>query len=167
MEHQAENLASIATLMWPTINFSIFLGLLVRMLSGPVREFFRARAERLRDELEVGDRARAEAEALRAQLAKDLADLPALREQLKGDLRAIAQRERDQMLVLANETAERIRNDAKLLADQEIATARRVLREEVVQAAVREATNLVRGATQPPDQERFVREFIGSAGAPS
>jgi len=165
VEHQAEHLPSIATLLWPAINFSIFFVLLVRGLSGPIREFFRARAERLREELAVGDRARAAAEALRAQLAKDLADLPALRERLQADLRATAQRERDQMLSMANQTAERIRNDAKLLAEQEIAAARRVLREEVVEAAVREATTLVRGAAQPADQERFVRDFIGDAGA--
>lgn len=165
MEHQVEHLPSVATLLWPTANFLIFVVLLVRGLSGPVREFFRARAERLRDELAAGDRARSEAEALRAQLAKDLADLPGLRERLKSDLRATAQRERDQMMALANQTAERIRNDAKLLAEQEAASARRRLRQDVVEAAIREATGLVRAAAQVQDQERFVREFIGSAGS--
>lgn len=167
MEHQAEHLPAITTLLWPTVNFSIFLVLLVRGLSGPVQEFFRARTERLRDELAIGDRARIDAEALRAQLARDLADLPGLRERLKADLRATAQRERDQMLALANQTAARIRHDATLLADQEVATSRRGLREEIVTAAIREASDLVRGSAQPHDQERFVREFIGSAGTAS
>ena len=72
MEHQAEHLPSIATLLWPTVNFSIFVVLLVRGLTGPVREFFRARTERLRADLAIGDRARIDAEALRVQLAKDL-----------------------------------------------------------------------------------------------
>jgi F-type H+-transporting ATPase subunit b len=167
VEHQAEHLPSIATLLWPTVNFSIFVVLLVRGLTGPVREFFRARTERLRADLAIGDRARIDAEALRVQLAKDLADLPGLRERLKADLRATAQRERDQMLALANQTADRIRHDAKLLADQDVATSRRILREEIVAAAIREASDLVRGAAQPQDQERFVREFIGTAGAAS
>ena len=165
MEHGAEHLPTVSTLLWPAVNFIIFTTLLVRALAGPVREFFRARAERLRDELQAGDRARREAEAVRAQLAKDLADLPALRERLKDDLRATAERERDQLLAHARQTSDRIRADARLLAEQETASARRRLRDQVAEAAVREATTLVRSATQPDDQQRFVREFIDGAGA--
>lgn len=167
MEHHAEHAPTIATLFWPTINFAIFVTLLVRGLSGPFREFFRARAERLREELATGDRARREAEALRAQLAADVADLPASRQRLKADLQATAERERDRMLAQARQAAERIRNDAKVRADQEVATARRMLRDEVVAAAIAQATELVRTATQSSDQDRFVQDFIRSAGAAS
>ena len=82
-------------------------------------------------------------------------------------LLATAERERDQMLTQARQTADRIRSDTRLLAAQEAATARRTLRDEVIAAAVREGTALVRQTAQPQDQERFVREFIGSAGATS
>jgi F-type H+-transporting ATPase subunit b len=164
MEHHAE-LPTIASLLWPVVNFSIFVWVLVRFLGGPLREFFRARAERLRDELAAGDRARRDAEALRAQLAQDLADLPAVRELLKADLLATAARERDQLLAQGQRTAERIRRDAVLLGNQHIAAARRALRDELVASAVREATALVQGAAQAPDQERFVSEFVGRAGA--
>ena len=166
-QHAAEHAPTIAGLLWPTVNFTIFTYLLVRALAGPLREFFRERTGRLREELAVGARARAEAESVRAQLAKDLADLPALRERLKGDMRETAERQRDQLLVQAKQAAERIRNDARLLAEQEIANARRTLRDETVSAALREATALVRGALQPQDHERFVRDFVGSAGAAS
>jgi F-type H+-transporting ATPase subunit b len=163
MEHHAP--PSITDLGLPLVNFLLFGFLLVRALRGPLREFFRTRAERLREELAGGDRARHEAEALRAQLAKDLADLPALRERLKADLRATAERERDRMLAQGRNTAERIAADARLLADQEVAAARRSLRDEIVEAAVREATTIVRGAAGGADQERFVGEFVKNAGA--
>ncbi len=42
-----------------------------------------------------------------------------------------------------------------------------MLRDEVIAAAVREATDLIRTAALPSDQDRFVQEFIRSAGAPS
>jgi F-type H+-transporting ATPase subunit b len=167
MEHHAENIPTIASLLWPVVNFSIFVAVLVRFLGGPLREYFRARAERLRDELAAGDRARREAEALRAQLARDVAELPAARERLKADLLATAGRERDQLLAQGRQTAERIRRDAVLLAEQQVASARRALRDELVTSAVREATALVRSAAQAPDQERFVNEFVGRAGASS
>lgn len=165
MEHH--DAPTIATLIWPAVNFGLFTFLLVRALAGPLREFFRARADRLREELAAGDRARREAEALRAQFAADLADLPALRERIKGDLRATADRERAQMQAQAERTADRIRTDARLLAEQEVAAARRTLRDEVVAAAVREATARLRADTEPADHERFVRQFVGSAGAAS
>jgi F-type H+-transporting ATPase subunit b len=165
VEHHAEHIPSILELIYPAINFALFAALLVRALSGPIREYFRERAERLREELAAGDRARRDAEALRAQLARELAELPATRAQLKSDLLATAERERDQMLALARQNAERIRNDARLLADQEVAAARRMLRDEVVTGAVAKAADLVRGSTQSSDQTRFVDEFIHGAGA--
>ncbi len=167
MEHHAEHVPTIASLLWPVVNFGLFVMLLVRFLGGPLREFFRARAERLRDELATGDRARRDAEALRAQIAKDIADLPATRERLKADLLATAARERDQLRAQGQQTAERIRRDAVLLGEQQISSARRALRDEMVASAVQEATALVRGAAQAPDQERFVADFIGRAGAAS
>ncbi|HXJ34955.1 MAG TPA: ATP synthase F0 subunit B [Candidatus Eisenbacteria bacterium] len=166
MEHGGHE-PSITELGWPLVNFLLFVGLLVWQLRGPIREFFRARTERLRDELAAGEQARKEAEALRARLAKDLADLPATRDRLKADLLATAGRERDQMIAQGKETAERIRNDAKLLAAQELATARRALRQELVGDVVREAGRLVQGALAPQDQERFVREFVDAARSAS
>jgi F-type H+-transporting ATPase subunit b len=165
VEHHAEHIPSIVELFFPAINFVIFAVLIWKALSGPVSEFFRERAERLRGELAAGDRARRDAEALRAQLARELAELPATREQLKADLLATAERERDQLLAQARQNAERIRNDARLLADQEVAAARRMLRDEVVNGAVAKAADLIRGATQPTDQARYVDEFIRGAGA--
>jgi F-type H+-transporting ATPase subunit b len=167
MEHHAEHIPTIASLLWPVVNFGLFVGVLVRYLAGPLREFFRARTERLRDELAAGDHARRDAEALRAQLARDVAELPTARERLKADLLSTATRERDAMLAQGRQTAERIRRDAALLAEQEVASARRTLRDELVAAAIREATTLVRSATQPSDQERFVADFVVRAGAAS
>jgi F-type H+-transporting ATPase subunit b len=165
VEHGAEHLPAIGDLFYPAINFAIFAWVLVRALSGPIREYFRERAERLREELAAGERARREAEALRAQLARELADLPATRDRLKADLLATAERERDQLLAMAKQNAERIRNDARLLADQEVAAARRMLRDEVVEHAVAKASDLVRGSTQADDEKRYVDEFIRGAGA--
>jgi F-type H+-transporting ATPase subunit b len=104
---------------------------------------------------------------LRELRAQDVADLPATRAKLKADLLDTAARERDHLLAQARQTAERIRRDAALLADQEVATARRTLREEMVTSAVGEAAALVRSSVQLTDQARFVTEFIARAGAAS
>ena len=154
-----------ADVLWPLANFLPFVAVLVYYLRGPVREFFRERAVRLREALEAGTRARREAETLRAELERDVRNLPALRERMRADLRASAERERDVLLASGREAAQRIREDARLLAEQEIAAARQALRDEVTDEVVRQATAALRQAIQPGDQERFVREFVADAGA--
>jgi len=162
VEHHADP-ASIGTLLLPVINFALFCALIAKFLVGPIREYFRARTERIREALASGARARQDADALRAQLARDLADLPALRERLKAELRTTAEHERDQLLALARSTADRLREDARLVAEHELHGAREALRAEVIDEAIREATALVRAALKPEDQERFVREFTQQA----
>ena len=156
--------ATIADLFWPAVNFVLFVALLVRFLRGPIREYFRERGERLREALTAGARARAEAEALRAELMRTMAELPALKERLRADLLAMAEQQRDTVLGESRRAAERIRQDAVLAAEQEVAAARQAVRREVIEEAVREATVLLRRALRPEDQERFVREFVVGAG---
>ena len=163
-EHAAQH-ATAGDLLWPTLNFIIFVVVLVRFLRAPAVEYFRARTTRLRDGLQAGARARAEAQELRATLARDVANLPAIRAQLLADLRLTAEREGEALLERARAAAERIRADARLLAEHEFAVARATLRAEVIDEAVRQATALVRQAIRPEDQERFVREFVAGAGA--
>jgi F0F1-type ATP synthase membrane subunit b/b' len=157
--------ASVRDLFWPALNFTLFVALLVRSLRGPVREYFRARTERLREALAAGAQALRDAASLRSALARDVANLPAQCERLRADVRAVAERERAALLTVAREAAERIRTDARLLAEYEFAAARRVLRAELVEETVRQAAALLRGAVLPDDQQRLVREFVTGAGA--
>ena len=163
-EHGA-HAPGLGDLLWPTLNFVIFAAVLVRYLRGPITEFFRARTERLRAALQAGARARAEAQALRATLARDVADLPAILERLRADLRAAAERERDGIRRGARQAAERIRTEARQLAEQEFAAARQALRLEVVDETIRQATAILREALGPADRDRLVRDFIERAGS--
>jgi F-type H+-transporting ATPase subunit b len=163
-DHAPHHAPHISELVLPALNFALFAALLVWKLRGPIVEYFRDRTERIRDALAAGTRARAEAAALEAEIARDLAALPALSERIRSDLRSAAEGERDQLVAQGHRTAERLRADAKLLADQEALAAMREVRREVAEEAVREATALVRGALGPDDQQRFVREFVQSAG---
>lgn len=163
-EHHAVHHPGVGDLFYPVINFAIFFGAIVYFMRGPAREFFRARTAEIRNALAAGAKAREEAASLRVQIDRELADLPVLRQQLQADLRATAEREREKLVEAATTAAERIRRDAKLAADYEFQEARRKVRNEVVGGAISEATAIVRGALQPEDQGRFVRDFVQSAG---
>lgn len=152
-------------MIWSTINFVLFVALLFYALRKPVGEYFAARTDRLKEALAAGARARAEAEKLRADLDRDLRDMPAVRARLRGDMVSAAEVERDRILTQAREAVARIRNDARLLVDHYASAGRDGLRAEVIEEALRQATALVRGALAPGDQERLVRDFIASARA--
>ena len=158
---------TIGDLFWPAINFIIFAAVLGRFLRGPVIEFFRARSERLRTALRAGARARAEAQALRATLTKDVADLPTVRERLRADILAAAGRERDNIRRAAEQAAERMRGEARQLAEQEFIAARQALRLEVVDETIHQATAVLREVLGPEDRDRLVKDFIERAGSPT
>jgi F0F1-type ATP synthase membrane subunit b/b' len=162
--HAESHAPSPTQLFWPALNFLLFAVLMARVLRGPIREYFRERTTRLREALEAGIRARQAAETLRAELARAVANLPALRERLRADLRAAAEREQQRLVEAGRQAAARIRKDAALLAQQEFATARDAVRREVIEEAVRQATALIAQGIRPDDQERFVRDFVTSAG---
>ena len=166
VEHGAAH-ATIADLFWPAINFGLFAFVMGRTLRGPLREYFRERSERLKAALDAGARARRDAEAVRAELARDLSDLPALRERMKADLRATAEQESARLVEHGRQTAARIKADARLLAEQEARNARQTLRAEVIDETIRTATALIRSALGSADQQRFLREFVQGAGAAS
>jgi F0F1-type ATP synthase membrane subunit b/b' len=165
--HDSPHHPSIGDLGLPTVNFVLFVALMIYFLRAPLREYFRDRTERLRNALAAGERARHEAAELRAAIARDVADLPALRDRLRADLRAAAEQQRTAIIELGRRGAERTRADARLLAEQEATAAREGLRAEVIEEAVRQATAVVRAAIQPDDQDRFLREFVAGAGAGS
>src|SRR5262245_19008796 len=160
VEHGAHHQPGLGDLLFPAINFAIFGFLLVRFLAGPIREYFRERTERLRDGLEAGRRAQQEAQRLRAELDREMQELPAVQARLKADLLATAEEAKTALLAQGRLAAERIRADAKLVAEQEAAAGQRALRAEIVEDAVRQAKAIVREHVNADDQARFVREFV-------
>ena len=154
----------IADLIRPAVNFGLFAIILVYSIRGPIRTFLTERTARIRTALEAGARAKREAEALKAQLERDTADLPNVRARLVAELRETAERERALLLEKARATAERIRLDAKVAAEQEAEGARAALRKSTVEQAVAEAARLVRETITPQDQARTVEEFVQTAG---
>jgi F-type H+-transporting ATPase subunit b len=156
---------ALGALFDPVVNFTIFAVVLYSVLRGPLLEYLRDRAVRLRDALDAGATARREAAELRERLEKDLADLPRLRRELRDELVDTAERQRERLVEAARETAARLRRDAETVAGQEEISARTALRNELVAAAVRGATEMVQGAVGPDDQRRFVKDLLDEARA--
>jgi len=147
-----------------TINLTVFLLILPRAIKGLVgispRVWLAERRARVAQELGEADRAKREAEALRAEWQRRLEQLSGQLEEMLRQARADIGVERDQILAAARKTAEAIHRDAQRTADSEIRNARNALRAELAAQALAVAERLAPQRVTPTDQRRFVDEFV-------
>ena len=153
-----------AKLAFSAANFAIFLFLLPRLVQGligvNVREWLAVRRRTVAEALAQADRARQEAEALRAEWQRRLDTLGTELESMLAQARADIAAERDQILAAARKAAEAIHRDAQRTAESETRNAEQALRAEVAKQALAIAERLAPQRLTPVDQRRFVDEFV-------
>lgn len=159
VEHAAHGIPW-GTLLLSVINFSLFVGVLARFVWPAIKVWVRERHASVVEELEAAARARAEAEALRADWQARMdrleADLNALRAEAQRDLA----NERERVIASATKAAEGIRRDAERAAAAEVRRVQEQLRAEMVKAAVHLATDATRKGWSAEDQQRSIGDFL-------
>ena len=110
-------------LVWGSLSFVILFYLLVRFAFPPVKKMMEERTNRIRRDLDDGERVRSEAEAILADYQRQLAD---------------ARGEANRVIEESRQTAERLRADLVQRAEAEVAELRR-RSEEDIRAAQQQA----------------------------
>jgi F-type H+-transporting ATPase subunit b len=161
-EHHA---ASATELIFPTLNFLIFLFLIYKFVLPLARDYFDKRRADIAAAVQEGDEAKRKGEAFLAEYRSRLArlgdELKAIRDALRND----AEREKQKLLAEAAEVVNRLKSDADFLADQEVRLARQELRKEIVERAEHTAEKLMRENLTAADQKRIVSEFVSEVEA--
>ena len=160
-----EHAASASELVFPFLNFLIFLLLIYRFALPVVRDYLNKRRADIAAAVHEGEEAKRRGEALLAEYRGRLASLGDELRAIRDSLRADAEREKAKLLAEAAEVASRIKTDADFLADQEVRLARQELRKEIVDTAEQTAERLVRENLTAADQKRIVGEFLTEVGA--
>ncbi len=142
-----------------------FLAFIVGRYAVPfLREFMEQRSREVRDQIEASQRAleaaQQEIDALRGQLARADDEARELLEQVAE----AAEGERARSLTRTEESAQRIREDARRIADQEVERARHVLQAEAAQLAIELAAGLLRERLTEEDDRRLFGEFTEHVG---
>ena len=148
-----------AKLAFTAINFSIFVYLLSRFWP-TIRNVMIERRSLVREALDKAERARREAEALRADMQRRLDQLAGELENMLKQARSDIAVERDQILAAARATAEAIQRDAERTAENEMRQARERLRAEIAQHALAIAERIAPQRLSSADQSRFVDDFV-------
>jgi F0F1-type ATP synthase membrane subunit b/b' len=163
--HEGGGAPSVSDLIFPTINFLLFVYLLRRAGGGAIRDILIRRREEIVSALRAGAKAKEDAAGAYEEARLQLADLPRDAMRLREEMRGVAEAERSRRLKVATEVAARISRDARQVADQEVRAARLALREETVRAASEQTIALLRRQIKSGDQERFLGEFAAEVQA--
>lgn len=154
--------AKITDLIWRTVNFLVFAGLLIYLLvkKFPVKNFFAARAQEIAQSLEdleakkdAAAQAVQEAEARLAEIAQERGKILQL-------YIAEGEAEKTKILDKANLVAERIRHLASLTIEQETKKAAQQLKQEVVDMATQLSEDLIKEKITPADHQQLVEEYL-------
>jgi F-type H+-transporting ATPase subunit b len=160
-EHHA---APISQIIYPAINFLIFVYILKRFALPPVMAFLGSRRESIVKTVTeaADDKRRAEAIVLdyRARLAR----LDQETQRIQSELRAEGERDKARILREAEELAAKIKSDANVQVEQELKVARYRLRSEIARLAQKAAESVLRAHLTEADQKRLVEEFVGKLG---
>jgi F-type H+-transporting ATPase subunit b len=159
-EGHGEHVPSISDLVFPVINFLLFVFILYRYVIPTVRDVLRQRREKITLALEEAKRAKEEAERLRKDYELKLAGLAAEQEKIREQALEAAEQERERIVEEARQMAERVKSEVQQIAQREVEEARRTLRQEAANQAVRIATELIQSRLTQTDHRRFVQDLV-------
>ncbi|MFQ5850267.1 MAG: hypothetical protein ACE5JU_06715 [Candidatus Binatia bacterium] len=155
---------SIINLVFPLINFLIFLYLMKRFLLPLIKNHLRSRRAEILGAVKRADEGKERMEAMLRDYRDRLAHLDEESKKIRETLRMEGERERAKVLTEAEGIALRIRAGADFLAQQEVKVARQQVREEIARIAQAAAERAIQDHFRTTDQERLVEEFLKRMG---
>lgn len=157
--------SSWTLLFWSVANFVIFALIIQRFAWPLIKEYLQDRHDTVVNALEAAAKAKQEAEQLKAEFELRMKSLEDEAQRAQAEVLELAQNEAKKMVEQAEKTAEHIRRDAQLVADQEVARARRELQEESAELVTKIAADLMSAQIKSDDQDRFVKDFLQESAA--
>jgi len=160
--HEAHGITptKITDFIWRTVNFVVFAGLLIYLVSKPAKKFFAQRSSDIDETFEDLEARKAAAEAALLAAQERLAQVGAERQQLMEQFRAEGEAEKKKIIEKAEMVAARIKDMAALSIEQETRKAALELKKEVAEQATQMAEDLIRKEITPTDQNKLVEEYL-------
>jgi F-type H+-transporting ATPase subunit b len=147
-------------LLWRTVNFVVFAGILIYLVAKPAKNFFAKRTQDVATNLEEMAAKQAEFEAAVKAAEARLAAVAKERENVIQQFVAEGEMEKAKILDKANLVAARIKEMAAFTIEQETKKAAQSLKEEVVGLATQMATDMIKEKATYADQQGLVEEYL-------
>jgi F-type H+-transporting ATPase subunit b len=152
------------TFLWTCANVFFLLFLFVQFGGKPVSAFLTSRRNEVAEGLEEAQRLQAEADALRTEYESRLAQLDDEMAQLRGELRAAGEAEKERLIHEAEAKASRLRKDTAFLIEQRMKVIHQTLTTEAVETAIAAAEQVLRDKVSKEDQLRVATNYLGLLG---
>lgn len=158
--HGGISAAKMDDLLWRTVNFVVFAGILIYLVAKPAKNFFAQRTQDVATSLEEMAAKQAEFEAAVAAAEARLAEVAKERQGVIQQFIAEGEMEKAKILDKANLVAARIKEMAAFTIEQETKKAAQSLKEEVVGLATQMATDMIKEKATYTDQQGLVEEYL-------
>ena len=146
--------------LWRILNIAILLWIIIKFAGKSVREFFAGRRESLQQGVSEAQEAKAAAEKIFNDYQAKLAGLEDELKAMEEKSRLEAEREQERMRQETETLVAKLKLQARQMADQEVASAQRSLRNEAAKLAVEVAERLVKENVDDSDRQRMVENYL-------
>ncbi len=146
--------------LWKLANFALFLGALAYFLRGRAAEFFRARSEQIRRDIQEAARLKQEAEERCAAIERRLAEVENEIEKLRRQAQEEAQAEEARLRRQIELDIGKIKADAEQEIAAAVKAARQQLRARAAELAVELAAREIRQGLTPEVEDRLLRRMV-------
>jgi F-type H+-transporting ATPase subunit b len=158
--HGGISAEKLQDLLWRTVNFVVFAGILIYLVAKPAKKFFSQRTQDVATTLEEMAAKQAEFEAAVVAAEARLAAVAKERQGVIQQFIAEGEMEKAKILDKANLVAARIKEMAAFTIEQETKKAAQSLKEEVVGLATQMATDMIKEKATYADQQGLVEEYL-------
>lgn len=158
--HGGIDAAKINDMIWRTVNFIVFAGILIKLLAKPAKEFFAKRSQGIAVDLDELEARKAAAKQALEEAEARLAQVAAEKDKIIAQYVAEGEMEKAKILEMANLAAQRIKEMAALTIEQEIKKGALELKQEVANLATQMAEDLLREKITYADHQDLVQEYL-------
>lgn len=150
-------------LMW--VNFGIFVFLIVKFLRVPIKNFISGKQKELERKIQRLEEDKAAADQKIQDILKTVDESQAEFESLKKKIIEQGERKKQEIIEDAQDKSRVMLEDAKLRVDNQIVRAKKMLKAELVDAAVELALEKLPNKVTEADNQRLIQDYLASASA--
>ncbi|MEW6186472.1 MAG: F0F1 ATP synthase subunit B [Thermodesulfobacteriota bacterium] len=155
-----ETTERLLDLLYRSINFIIFFGVLFFLLRKPLKQALADRRESIQKELADLEARKEEAQQEYQALEKRISNIKEEREAILVEYKAEAEKEKQKIIDNAQKMAARIVDQAQVTIQQEMQKASLALRQEMSDTAVRMAEEILKKNITDNDQKVLIGEYL-------
>jgi len=158
--HGGETSDRLWDLIYRSINFIIFFGVIFYLLRKPLKQVLGDRRDSIQKELQDLEAKKEEAIREFQALEKRISNIKEERETILAEFKVEGEKEKQKIIDNAQKTASRIVDQAQITIQQEIQKAGQSLKQEMSETAVRMAEELLKKNITENDQKTMIGEYL-------